>query len=358
MSQDKSGLRRTKVFSALDAMKEAGEKITAQKLAAAVNMGKQTVLPLYREWQELEVLGDSEGVELSSELMRALKRELARDKFRQSAQLLELEEGMEDQRQAFNETISQLQQEIQTLADQVKTFEQRNLTLSQEKELLEKTNSEQLSRVKKLESQLGFSEKQLETLERKLQASEDSKERALQEQEKRLDEASQKLLNHWLSVVDSERREKERLNKQLEREKEKSAKVERELAETRQDVNRLDASLDKTHEENAKLYEQIKGLEQKATVSETIFLMLGKPDDLIASIKNLQGNAAELNTFAEKNRELERSLQIINKKLDAYEQLQKSNIELEKEVIKLQAYTDGLKEATTASTRNVAKQKA
>ncbi len=358
MTQDKSGLRRTKVFSALDAMKEAGEKITAQKLAAAVNMGKQTVLPLYREWQELEVLGDSEGVELSSELTRALKRELARDKFRQSSRLLELEEGMEDQHQAFTETISQLQQEIQTLADQGKTFEQRNLTLNQEKELLEKANSVQLSRVKELESQLSFSEKQLETVESKLQTSEDSKERALQEQEKRLDEAGQKLLNHWLSVVDSERREKERLNKQLEREKEKIVKVERELAETRQDVNRLDTMLDKTHEENAELNEQIRELKQKATVSETISLMLGKPEDLLASVKKLQENASELNKCAEKNHELERSLQIINKKLDAYEQLQKSNIELEKEVIKLQAYTDGLKEAAKTPTRNVAKQKA
>ncbi len=346
MSQNKSALRRTKVFSALDAMKEAGERITAQKLAAAVNMGKQTVLPLYREWQELEVLGDSEGVELSEELVRALKRELARDKLKQSTQLLELEEQIEDQRHAFTETIDQLEQEIKGLVDQVKSLDTLNQSLVNEKLLLEKDSSEQVSQIKELESRLSLSHKQLETAEGKLVASESGKERALQEQEKRLDEANQKLLNHWLSIVDNERREKERLSKQLEREREKQAKVERELTDTRQDANRLDSALEKANKESAELLQRIKQFEQQANIINTISLMLDKPEDLVASIKTLQDDAKSLGLYTAKNQELEQSLQVIDKKLEAYERLQKSNVALEKEIIRLQAYTDGLKAVT------------
>lgn len=353
MSQTKSSLRRTKVFDALDAMKEAGEKITAQKLAAVVNMGKQTVLPLYREWQELEILGDSEGIELSEELIRALKRELARDKLRQSTQLLELEERVEDQRQTFTETIGQLEQEIKALVDQIKSLKALNQSLSSEKLLLQKDNAEQLSQIKDLASQLSLSQKQLETAENRLAASEKSKERALQDQEKRLDDANQKLLNHWLSVVDNERREKERLNKQFEREREKQAKTERELADTRLDVNRLDSALEKAQEASAELLQRMKLFEQQVTVTEAIALMLDQPKDLVASIKNLQNEAKSLGFYATKNQELEQSLQVVDKKLEAFEELQKSNVALEKEVIRLQAYTDGLKAAskTQSSTK-------
>ncbi|GAA4651234.1 hypothetical protein GCM10023116_35170 [Kistimonas scapharcae] len=353
MSQDRNSLRRTKVFGALDAMKETGEKITAQKLAAVVNMGKQTVLPLYREWQELEILGDSEGVELSEELVRALKRELARDKHRQSTQLLDLEERIEDQHQAFTAAMNELEKEKKGLMDKIKSLEAQNQSLSSEKLLLQKENAEQLSQLKDIATQLNLSVRQLETAESRLVASENGKERALQEQEKRLDEANQKLLNHWLSVVDNERRENERLRKQLEREREKQVKVERELIDTRLDVNRLDSSLEKAKDESTELLQRMKQFEQQVTVAEAISLMLDKPNDLMASIKNLQDDAKSLESYVTKNQELKQSLQAVDKKLEAFEKLQKTNESLEKEVIRLQAYTDGLEAAskTKSSTK-------
>lgn len=346
MSQSKSSLRKTRVFSALDAMKEAGEKITAQKLAAAVNMGKQTVLPLYREWQELEILGDSEGIELPDELVRAIKRELARDKLRQSTRLLELEEQTEDQHQAFTASINQLEQEKRELVDQIKSLEALNASLHSEKSLLQKANAEQLLQIKDITSQSNLVRQQLETAEKRLEASENGRERALQEQEKRLEEANQKLLNYWLSVVDNERREKERICKQLEREREKQVKTERELADTRLEVHRLDGSLEKAKEESARLLQHMKQVEQQAAIIEAISIMLNKPKDLVAAIKHLQHDARSFKSCVTKNKELELSLKVINKKLEEFEKLQESNTALEMEVIRLRAYTDGVKAAS------------
>jgi len=73
MVEEKTAARRQKIFVALNAMQEKKEKISAQRLAAKVNMGKQTVLPIYREWLELESLTEAEKIEISEQLQQAIK---------------------------------------------------------------------------------------------------------------------------------------------------------------------------------------------------------------------------------------------------------------------------------------------
>ncbi|MCK5893537.1 MAG: hypothetical protein KAG53_03795 [Endozoicomonadaceae bacterium] len=353
MSPNKDAVRKTKVFNALDAMKEEGDKITAQKLATLVNMGKQTVLPFYREWQELDVLGDSEGIELSAELLQALKRELTKDKFRQSERQIELEERIEDQRTSFDKTITKREQEIKSLSVEREALECQNEQFNTENLELQSQTAEQLSAIKVLESQYTLAETQLKTAELKLQASENSKEKALQEQEKRLNNANQTLLDHWLAVVDTEKREKIRLQKLFDGEREKRFQIERQLSETRATINQLNSTLEKVNSEYEIMQKRVQQLvEGPAAITETLSLMLGNPKDLTKFIRDLQDDVKLLESVHVKNKLLTTSLEDANKKLATFVKISLSNKQLEKEIIRLQAYTDGLQAATKEKTFN------
>lgn len=356
MSPNKDAVRKTKVFNALDAMKEAGDKITAQKLATLVSMGKQTVLPFYREWQEFEVLGESEGAELSVELLQALKRELTKDKFRQSELQIELEERIEDQRTDFDKTINKLEQEVTALSVQREALECQNQLFNTEKLELQSQTAEQLSAIKALESQYTLARTQLETAELKLKASESSKETSLQEQEKRLNNANQKLLNHWLSVVDTEKREKVRSQKLFDGEREKKFQIERQLSEARNAINKLDSTLETVNGEYGVMQKRIQQLvEGPVAITETLSLMLSNPKDLTKSIRSLQNDVKSMESLHVKNQLLTTSLEDANKKLTTLESISLSNKQLEKEIIKLQAYTDGLQAATKENKHSLQK---
>lgn len=111
--------RRELVFRVLDELKEGGERINADKVARLAKMGKQTVLPYYREWRFLDDVDREQQEELPEELVRVLKRGIAKWKH-----------SLAEQGQAFEEKanteIDELKQIVQQLSDSQAELEKEN----------------------------------------------------------------------------------------------------------------------------------------------------------------------------------------------------------------------------------------
>ena len=255
--------RRSLIFTTLDGLKESGERITAQKLASLVKMGKQTVLPFYREWQELELLGDDQELELSPELVRVLKREIGKEKFRQGEQCRELQDQLNEERDHASAQIALWRERSEQLDTELKQAQQQTIEQEQQNTTQQRELQAQFQRITSLEQQLQNLKQNEQKLEIRLKEETDRSSQALRDQEKRLDEAHQKIIDHWLKVVDGERQDKIKLGKQLDKLTEHSKQQE-------QGNLQLQASLTKEQDRTASLSEKLSQAEQGRDELETV----------------------------------------------------------------------------------------
>ncbi|WP_281647268.1 hypothetical protein [Parendozoicomonas sp. Alg238-R29] len=335
--------RRTLIFSVLDDMKSEGEKITAQKLAAQAKMGKQTVLPYYREWQELEILGEDDSVELSADLIRVLKREIAKEKFRQGEQAREMQDQLDDERdhyaaqsevwrQQLDEAKASLELESKTRAD----LEEKLETISREKQ---STDQRCASLTERLEHQA----EQLASLEEKLVQEAARAEKNLAEQERRLDEAHTKIIDHWMKVIDEERREKGRLNKALE-------KNAADLGKSEKGRTQCESLLAAEKAAHANTFEEVKGLQQKEIASlqdqktlHKLQLVLG--DEPEKAARELVNESALLKEKEKELAALEKENAELASQGSKVAETERENRKLTEQVIRLEARLEGIQMA-------------
>ena len=211
--QDK--VRRQHIFSILDDLKEKGERINADKVARIGKMGKQTVLPYYNEWRYLGALGEAEELELPDDLVRTLKRGIAQWQHQLSEEQRTFEESANQEIDELKENLGQLldkngqlSRSNSELHDQV---QQLNADIDATKLALEQRCRE----LKELESLLKSEQRQIEQLQAAATEQKALHLQAMSNLEKQMDRRSQEQLNHWISVVDDERRLKQGLEKKI-----------------------------------------------------------------------------------------------------------------------------------------------
>ena len=338
----KDDSRRERIFCVLDRMQEANERINAQKLAEEVRMGKQTVLPYYREWQELQAVADADDTELSLDLIRVLKREIGREKFNQA-------EEQRLQYEQYQEDIAHLTDTVGKLRESLESREAELQALREESDQLQETISQTINELEQKQEALQAQETETKLLQqqveqhiKQLELSERDKAKSLLELEQRLDQSHQKLLNHWIQVADRERQGHQLEQKRGEKQAEELQKTKVALSKQEVQVVQATAIREKLETELQELTEESQQLKHQASCLHDLRVKLGQPDDLTVAISHLQNDSRQRNEIQQQLEVLKAEqgrLQEDNAQLGA---IRKEKGDLEKEVVRLTAYLDGL----------------
>lgn len=342
MTEEKLIVRRKKIFIALDEMREKKERISAQKLASKVNMGKQTVLPIYREWLEMESLTDAEQIELSEHLQRAIKREIAKEKFHLGEEARQLDEKLQEKEAALQEKEEELRVSQQEWCQKEKQLMDTLSNTQQQLEERTKNIEQQKEEIREIKKQQEIQSVTITSLKDQLKNAQKEKGIALREQEKQLDKAHQQLLDHWITTVDSERKEKEKLRQQLElaREKESDSQkrilsIEYKQSQTSEEIKYLNHELSTKKQENKTLTEE----------NTLINRELNYPKNSIEHIQYLTAASQDYDKAVKQIVLLEAQLGANKKIIEELRESATKGIQAEQETIKLKAYIEGMKQS-------------
>ncbi|MTI13328.1 coiled-coil domain-containing protein [Sansalvadorimonas verongulae] len=342
--------RRTLIFSVLDDMKSAGEKVTAQKLATQAKMGKQTVLPYYREWQELEILGEDDGIELSGDLVRVLKREIGKEKFRQGEQARIIQDQLDEERDHYAAQSEIWRQQLDELKSQLESETQAKQHLEEQCEVLQKQNREWEQKLTSISERFEHQSQQLQQLEEKLTQEAKRSEQALAEQERRLDESHTKIIDHWLKVIDEERREKARLLKASEKDSAALATAEKEKVQLESLLANRGRAYDLALEDIEAFKQREEVAKYKVDTLERLQKNLG--DDVEARIAELLNAQDELKNRIAENNKLVEQLDSLATAKESNAVLEKENRQLSEQVIRLEARMEGIQLAGALSKKS------
>ena len=337
--QNKEIQRRELIFKLLDEMKESGERINADKLARKAKMGKQTVLPHYSEWRFLDEADRQNDVELPTELVRVLKRGLIQWRISDSEKQREFEEQA-------NKEIDDLQELVTTLSGDITSLKENQSQLSDENQILkqealvyqEEIKALRESRVE-LETNYKAEQAKVESMTEQVTELKKEYQIVLDAQEKKLDSQYQGQINHWMKMLDNERRLRTDVEAKLEQHKNTTLTVEKE----RNDLQyRLEAKsrayLDACAERN-QYKEKLAKAEPLATVINELALILNVPaDELVAKVRHITEEKQRFLTQLEQ-------LPVLSEKVANLEQQLESAKGIEIELEKHKGYREAMEKA-------------
>ena len=316
-------------------------------------MGKQTVLPYYREWRFLDDVDREQQDELPDELVRVLKRGIAKWKH-----------SLAEQAQAFEESanaeIDDLKQTVQQLSDSQAELEKASQ---------EKANALSLAeeKLETLQNQLNARNEELAGLTTALEAAKE-KQDDLQEQlkdqkqdfadqtaalETKLDQRHQEQLNHWMKVVDEERRQKTEAEKRFNQQKEQALVKEKEANELglRLD-NKTRAYMDACEERN-RLRKDQEALQQARDLMNQSLLLLDCPEtELTAKLRSTINRQHQADMAEQKLALAEQQAEDLRNKLNHQENRLNQHNTLERELEKAKGYIQALEKSIPANTRS------
>ena len=342
--------RREAVFQVLDQLREQGERINADKVARLAKMGKQTVLPYYKEWRFLDDVDRQQQDELPPELVRTMKRGIAKWKHTLA------EEAQSFQEQA-NEEIDQLKQTLQSLLDDQHAKEKQLEALANELDQVKEESGqlrtqshEKDQAIAGLKAQLGAAEQNNQSLENQVIQQKKEYETATQTLEVKLDQRHQEQLNHWIKVVDDERRKQQTLEKQLAQHQEVLLKTEKEKNELSHRLDNKNRAFIEACEERNQLKAQCKALQNNHKPLEQSALLLDcDTNELPSQIRELQGKAQQVDHQARLLDESHQQADNLNHRLQVAENQLKTVSELEKQLEKSRGYIEALEKNTQPS---------
>lgn len=291
---NQENLRRQHVFRILDELKERGERINADKVARIGKMGKQTVLPYYNEWRFLGTLGEEQNLEIPDEVITGLKRGIAKWKY----QLAEEQRSFEE---TANQEIDELKATLKLITDKNDELTKKNSDLVRQNEQMQSELDSMKMEVQDkelqkhdLESLLQSEQKQVVFLKATLKEQKQAHQQSMNNLEKQLDQRHQEQLNHWLSVVDDERRLKQGLEKNIAKLREKQE----ELARVNIDIQgRLDikskAYIQACEERNQLSLESQKAVKTIELSQQLEILLDCEQKDILKSVRALQGDSKD-----------------------------------------------------------------
>lgn len=214
MKQTDDQQKKAFVFELLDTMKESGERINADKVARQAQMGKQTILPYYNEWRFLSDTMKQADNDLPADLIRSLQRIMIQWKNDTSLEL-------NHYKQEKKEEIDQLNSSLQELSNK---YDQCKLQLAKEKisgekviealEIEKKTVLVKEQELKAQQAKLCSQSDLINSMKEQINVLKSEHATALHIQEEKLDRQHKLQIDHWMSVLDEERQQKQTVLKQ------------------------------------------------------------------------------------------------------------------------------------------------
>ena len=348
--------RKQLIFGILEELREQGERINADKVARLAKMGKQTVLPYYNEWRFAGELEKDLREELPEELVRALKRGISKWKHDLSLKAREQEE-------TANAEIDQLKQDLQHLLEAKENLEQsiagqqeQILRLDKINAQLQETNSQKDLELTRTNAELAAEQHTSETLRQQMEDYKKETALAAEQLEQRLDQRHQEQLNHWIKVVDDERRNKADLEKRLNQQKEEQTAIEKERNEL---GHRLDsktrAFMDACEERN-----QLRKDSQRLQVAENIInqstlLLDCSEKEIAAEVRRIINEQHQAKITQEKLNLSEQKTGQLEEMLNQQQTELKKKSSTEKELEKIRGYAEGLEKRLTEASKDKAK---
>ena len=313
---DKDLQRRELVFRVLDDLKARGERVNADKVARLAKMGKQTVLPHYNEWRFLDDAEREVDEELPADLVRVLKRGLIQWKHETAESQRNFEEQANDEIDELQQTLHQLTEERINLKKQLTEVTEKNALLQQN---LDEALAVQASQDKQLvasTTQLDSELDKVTGLQAQLELCKKEHKDALLSQEKQLDAQHHSQINHWMKIVDDERRLRADLEQQVQKLNDAHLKLEKERSETQLRLeSKSKAHLEACEERNSLRQQFQEEAQTRKAIQELELLMKQPADRLVAAFQELLERTQEasitsqrLTLEASRNSTLEKQL--------------------------------------------------
>ncbi|OED48914.1 hypothetical protein ACH42_02225 [Endozoicomonas sp. (ex Bugula neritina AB1)] len=350
MSETEQDLqRRELIFKVLDELKSKGERINGDKVARLAKMGKQTVLPYYKEWRFLDDVDREQGNDIPEELIRSLKRGIARWKHELSAESQSFEEQA-------NSEIDALKQANQSLTNE---NSEKNLLITQlrseladtQSQLVEVTTSEQEQKQALAILQLHSASEQekSDNLTQQLRTQKEESIKTAAELEQRLDLRHQEQLNHWLKVVDDERRLKQELEKGLILQKELQLKIEKEKNEISHRLDSKNRAYMDACEERNQLKSDYKAIQPSYKIFQQSLLLLDcEPEALISKVRALIAAEQHCSNLTAQLDQHKRDSVSLSNALSAAEGKLSHMSDIEKQLEKTRGYAKALEKTAIA----------
>ena len=287
--------KRQHVFRILDRLKEGGERINADKVARLAKMGKQTVLPYYNEWRHLVFVESEQELELPEDLVRDLKRGIASWKHHLSREQQLFEESANQEIDELKESLGQQLDKIEQLTLTKDELQAHNQELTSEFDILEQALAQKGEELRDLQSTLSSLQREMEYLKSQAEEQKVLQQQALNTLEKQLDQRHQEQLNHWLGVVDDERRLKQVLEKKIEKLIDHQQELKKENLELHNRLESKSKAYIRACEERAVLAgEQEKTRSSVDLVGQLLILLDCKQDELLRLVRHLQTESGKL----------------------------------------------------------------
>ncbi|UYM15849.1 DNA-binding protein [Endozoicomonas euniceicola] len=336
--------RRELVFRVLDDLKQSGERINADKVARLAQMGKQTVLPYYNEWRFLDDSEKEVDTELPADLVRVLKRGLVQWKHEATEEQRSLQEEA-------NQEIDNLQEMNRQLSEERLNFKEQSERLAEEQQKLQETIAQLQAENTTLEKQqVALQEKlnneiqKAESLTEQIEQTKKDHANALKAQERQLDTKHDAQMNHWMKVVDDERRLRADIELQLKQEKESQFKLEKERNEIQYRLeSKSRAHLEACEERNHLRQHNNELAAYKHLLESVQQLINSNEEELISDITQLKDISASSERLDSQLSSASLQVQQLQEKLEQSEQLAIRMHQLEKELEKERGFSEALK---------------
>lgn len=281
--------RRQHVFRILDHLKESGERINADKIARLAKMGKQTVLPYYNEWRYLGFIADEQTLELPVELVRGLQQSIANWKHQLSGEHQRFEESANQEIDELKEKMRQLLDENERLAATGNKLQASNEGLASELDALKQVMTEKKQERQEMEHTLNLQQQENKLLRSQMQEQKVMQQQALSALEKQMDQRHQEQLNHWLSVVDDERRLKQALEKRVDKLNDQQQELKKENLELHNRLESKSKAYIRSCEERAALVAEQEKVQAIAQLASQMMILLDcNQDELLRCVRDLQ----------------------------------------------------------------------
>ena len=336
--------RREVVFRILDDLKQTGERINADKVARLAQMGKQTVLPYYNEWRYLDDSEKEIDTELPADLVRVLKRGLVQWKHEATEEQRSLQEEANQEIDKLQEQNQQLSEERLGYKEQAEQFSSDNHKLQEKIEQLQSVNAGLEKQQVALQEQLKGERQKAESLSARIEQSKQEHAEALKAQERQLDTKHDAQMNHWMKVVDDERRLRADIELQLKQEKENQYKLEKERNEIQYRLESKSRAHLEACEERNQLRQENNELAARRHLLESVQQLVNcDQDELLTVINQLKDSASDSRLMESELTSVNSQLKQLQKKLDQSEQALDKLHQLEKDLEKERGFSEALK---------------
>ena len=341
---DKDLQRREVIFRVLDDLQGKGERINADKVARLAQMGKQTVLPYYNEWRFLDDAEKDIDTELPADLVRVLKRGLVQWKHDLGEQQRDFEETANKEIDELQEMVRQLSEERLNLKEKLNQAEFQLESVNEQVEALGSALTEQEKSNLVIGEQLKAESEKIQSLQEQLESVRQEHAESLKAQERQLDTKYDSQINHWMKVVDDERRLRTDIEQQLKREKEQQYQVEKEKNDMQYRLESKSRAHLEACEERNQLRHQNNELTGYRHLLESVMQQTGSTrENLLSDISHLQDSSQQAQNLAKSVEQAQGQLAQQQKKTKSLEHDCARLHELEKELEKERGFSEALK---------------